>query len=130
MIQNMKTVKNKLWELSASFHNYVRQKEWGKAKYCYDTARTVALFMELSEQELIELFGSREVPDKPIQGLFPEEYVQRAYLECIKKNQTSETENTSNKKVHGWEPCTRAEAYKFLQIYYTLRPRKNQEKCG
>lgn len=90
MIQNMKTVKNKLWELSASFHNYVRQKEWGKAKYCYDTARTVALFMELSEQELIELFGSREVPDKPIQGLFPEEYVQRAYLECIRKNQTSE----------------------------------------
>lgn len=71
MIQNMKTVKNKLWELSASFHNYVRQKEWGKAKYCYDTARTVALFMELSEQELIELFGSRESTGQAHSGTIP-----------------------------------------------------------
>lgn len=90
MIQNIDSARRKLWEYSVSFHQHIRQKEWAKAKHCYDTARTVAVFLELPSDEMAEIFGSREEPDKPVQGLFSEEDVQRAYLECIKRNQTNE----------------------------------------
>ena len=52
MIQNIASARQKLWEYSVSFHRYIRQKEWAKAKYCYDTARTVAVFLELPSEEM------------------------------------------------------------------------------
>lgn len=102
MVSNMETMTHKLWELAASFRTYMYQKKWSQAKHCYEIARNVAVFMELPEVEMVKLFGSREEPDKPIEGLFPEEEVQKAYWECIKRNQTYENRRYEPiKKEHG-----------------------------
>lgn len=102
MISNAETAIHKLWELAASFRVYMRQKQWSQAKHCYEVARNVSVFLELPEEEMINLFGSREEPDKPIIGMFSEEEVQKAYQECIKRNLTTENRRYEPiKKVHG-----------------------------
>ena len=102
MIANTEAAKYKLWESAASFRMYVRQKKWTQAKHCYEVARNVSVFMELPEEDMILLFGSREEPDKPVIGMFPEEEVQKAYQECIKRNLTNENRRYEPiKKVHG-----------------------------
>lgn len=76
----------KLWEYAVSFSKHCAVKNWAKAKYCYTTARNIAVFLELEEEEMIELFGSREDPGRPVEGLFKEQDVIRALRECIKKD--------------------------------------------
>lgn len=78
--------REKLWELSISFSRHYAARNWSRAKYCYTTARNIAVFMELSESEMTELFGSREEPDKPVEGLFKENEVMRVMRESIKKD--------------------------------------------
>lgn len=86
-----KQLMDKLYELPVNFKFYMEKKDYPRAKSCYDTARTIALFLELDEKQLKELFGERGERGIIIQqGLFPEESVQRAYIECIRRNQTNE----------------------------------------
>lgn len=67
------------------------QKDYPRAKHCYDTAVTISVFLELDEEKQLELFGERGERGAIIrQGLFPEESVQKAYRECIRKNLTRE----------------------------------------
>ncbi len=80
-------IRQSLRQLPEEFKAYLRNKDYARAKWCYDTARTVALFVRLDEREMLELFGDRELE---IEGRFREESVQKVYLECIKRNQTSE----------------------------------------
>lgn len=84
-------IKKKLYELADIFkHHYVR-KEYAAAKMTYFRAQTVALFMELSEDELAELFGNRAYKDdrEELQGgLFSESEVEKASWECIRIDQT------------------------------------------
>lgn len=88
---NEKQLMQKLYELPSMFRVFMKQKDYPRAKACYEKARTVALFMELDETKLRELFGERGERGAIIQqGLFPEESVQKAYWECIKLNQTRE----------------------------------------
>lgn len=132
MISNAETAIHKLWELAASFRVYMRQKKYSQAKHCYEVARNVSIFMELPEEEMINLFGSREEPDKPIIGMFSEEEVQKAYQECIKRNLTTENRRYEPIKERCMDSshAPRAEHIIITQIYYTLRPWKNQVKCG
>lgn len=82
---------DKLYQLPETFRSSMKQKDYPGAKCCYETARTVALFLEIDEDGRTELFGERGERGVIIkQGLFPEEQVQKAYLECIKKNETYE----------------------------------------
>lgn len=87
---NVEEIRQKLFELPDLFVVHYRNKEYAQAKGCYETARTVALFVRLDEKEMDELFGSRQSESKQVEGMFNEELVQRAYLECIKANQTYE----------------------------------------
>ena len=67
------------------------RKEYAAAKMTYFRAQTVAVFMELSEEELSELFGNRSYKDDREQlqdGLFQEAKVERASWECIRINMT------------------------------------------
>lgn len=83
----------KLYELPQIFNVSMMNKDYPSAKRCYDTARTVALFMNLDEERMRELFGERGERGAIIQaGLFSEEKVQKAYLECIKKDMTYENQ--------------------------------------
>lgn len=81
----------KLHDLSELFKTHIKNKQFPEAKYCYDEAVTVAVFMELDEEEKIMLFGERGERGVLIaEGLFPEKEVQKAYIECIKRGQTYE----------------------------------------
>lgn len=82
---------DKLYEQPEIFKSHMRGKRYSQAKACYDDARNIALFVELDEKQLRELFGERG--DRGIiirQGLFVEEQVQKAYLECIRAGDTYE----------------------------------------
>ena len=85
--------KDKLYRKAEEFKKYFYEKKWSQAKHAYDSASTVAVFLELEERDMMQLFGSRAyVPDdeEPRDGLFREEMVERAYWECIRRNQTYE----------------------------------------
>lgn len=89
-----KQIREKIYSRAEDFHGYVQQKQWSRAKYAYDSASMMAVFMELPESDLAELFGNRayrEDDREPVRrGLFDEGLVIRAYDECIRANQTFE----------------------------------------
>lgn len=78
----------KLYKQPGIFWEHMREKRYAQALYCVETARSMALFMELSEKQLNELFGSRQDPDNVIEGLFPEHMVLKAQEWVIFNNQT------------------------------------------
>lgn len=83
-----KKMLDKLYAQPEVFNEHMSNKEYAQASYCVDCARIVALFMELSEAQLVELFGSREDPENVVEGLFSEEKVMRAMEWCIFHHQT------------------------------------------
>ena len=70
----------KLFSLPERFVDLFRRKEYAQALYLYNTARTVALFLEVSEDKKKNLFGSRQ-QDPAVEGMFPEQMV----LKCIEE---------------------------------------------
>ena len=90
MLDN-RDIEKKLFELPLIFKEHMQCGRYPEAKACYDTARTAALFIELEKDKMTELFGERgERGVCIVKGLFMEDQVQKAYLECIKRNQTYE----------------------------------------
>lgn len=86
-----KGIMEKLYMLPGLFKAYMDRRDYAGAKHCYDTAVTVAVFMDLDEKSMTELFGGRgERGQITRQGLFPEESVQAAYWKCIQRNETRE----------------------------------------
>ena len=86
-------IREKIFCRAEDFRQYIVDKQWSQAKYAYDSASAMAVFMELPEEDMAVLFGNRAYKDDddPIeQGLFDEESVQRAYDECIRRNLTFE----------------------------------------
>lgn len=84
-------IRKKLYEQVDLFHYHYMNKEYAAAKMAYFRAQTVAVFLEMSEDELSELFGNRAYKDdrEVLQdGLFPEEMVEKASWECIRIHQT------------------------------------------
>lgn len=84
-------IRKKLYEQADMFEHYFRNKEYAAAKMAYFRAQTVAVFLEMSEDELSELFGNRAYKDDREDlrdGLFSEEKVEKASWECIRINQT------------------------------------------
>lgn len=86
-----KEIIEKLYLLAGEFNVHMQNKEYARAKYCYDTAANAAVFCEVESKYIDELFGIRGERGEIIKsGLFPEEKVIRAYGECIKRHQTYE----------------------------------------
>lgn len=78
----------KLYRMPEQFREKYYAKEYSSAKYLYDTAVRVALFMELPAEDKIRLFGNGGYDDRlsnPVDGLFPEHMVDKVYLECVVK---------------------------------------------
>lgn len=87
-------IRKKLFQLPERFYFHYWRNEWEKAKNVYDIAITITTFCEIEERDKIQLYGNRaykEEWEEEIQGEFNEEHVQKAYLECIRRNQTRET---------------------------------------
>lgn len=80
-------IENKLYEQAELFKTYMWNRKYAQAKSCYDTARNVALFVGLPEEKCRELFGDRN-QKPPLEGLFREDLVQKAYYEvAVKRHQ-------------------------------------------
>lgn len=86
-----KEIIEKLYLLAGEFNVHMQNKEYARAKYCYDTAVKEAVTNKVGSDYMDELFGIRGERGVIIkEGLFREEKVIRAYGECIKKHQTCE----------------------------------------
>ena len=83
-----KEILEKIYNQPAIFNEHISKKEYAQASYCVECARVVALFVELSEEQLVELFGSRQDLENVVEGLFSEEKVQCAMEWCIFHNKS------------------------------------------
>lgn len=84
-------IRNKLYEYADQFRSAYMRKEWARAKSLYVTAQRIAVFLELPEHDLAELFGNRAYKDDREEfadGLFPEHEVERASWECVRIHKT------------------------------------------
>lgn len=96
---------DKLHEYAEQFKLAYCNKEWGRAKLLYFTAQRVAVFLEMSEQELAELFGNRpykEDWEELNPGLFPENEVERASWECVRIHETYDELHLRPKDKYGY----------------------------
>ena len=82
-------IEKRLHDQAEMFDRHMQRKEYAEAKRCYDNARAIAVGVGLEESKMIKLFGSRHT-DPPVEGLFPESLVQKAYIEYIKSASEAE----------------------------------------
>lgn len=86
-------LKDKLILYAETFQQHMKNKEYVRAKKCYDAAVTVSVVAQLDDQFKKELFGERGERGVILyQGLFREDQVLKAYEQCIRSRQTSEYE--------------------------------------
>ena len=104
----------KLLQLPQQFDKACSDGRWATAKYIYDTAIRVAEFLEVSEDIKVELFGSRQ-EDAPVEGLFTESLVIKAYDVCI--NRLHKTYELESMRRYGQPP-----QYNYPRPVY---PRRN-----
>lgn len=87
-------IREKIFLKAEEFRRYAREKKWSSAKYAYDSASRMAVFMELPESDLAVLFGNRayrqDDSELVMDGMFDEATVKKAYDECIRTNRTFE----------------------------------------
>ena len=72
----IKQAQEKLVAMPERFMECFRRKDYSQALHIYKTALTVAVFLELPEDQKTKLFGSRQ-QDPQVDGLFPESMVQK-----------------------------------------------------
>lgn len=57
-------IRDKIYALADWFDECYAKKNWSQARYAYESASTMAVFMELSQEDMYELFGNHaEDPD-------------------------------------------------------------------
>lgn len=85
-------IREKLYASAQQFDEAYMRKQYAKAKNIYDTAERVALFVDLPQEDRKKLFMNQNDSDErdaqPVWGAFNQDWVRRAYIECIKRNQT------------------------------------------
>lgn len=77
---------NKFLDLPKQFLDACSAKDWFHAKYIYDTALRVGMFLEIPKQLRNEIFGISDEDAEEIQGMIPRDLVSRVYLECAVKD--------------------------------------------
>ena len=83
-------VMQKLEELGMTFRQHANAKRYRQAKICYEQARTVAVFMELSEENKSRLFGERGDSGEILkEGIFREEVVVKVLYEVDVRGTTT-----------------------------------------
>lgn len=94
-------IENKLFQSADIFRDLMSKKEYIRAKICYDNTRTIAVAVHLDPDKMTQLFGSRQT-EPPIEGLFPEYLVQKAYRESmIRERKSEEMEDQLRRMRHG-----------------------------
>ena len=77
----------KLLKMGDEFTKAVIRKDWFQAKYLYDKASTVAVFLEAPQEVREKLFGRyNEERDEKEQGAFDDRSIAKVMRECLIKN--------------------------------------------
>lgn len=77
-----KRLPDRLYDQPKLFDYYIKNKQWPEAKRCYDAVRDELCSMQADEEVMTEFFGERGERGVILkEGLFREEYVQKAYYE-------------------------------------------------
>lgn len=76
----------KFLDLPKQFMDAYREKNWFLAKYIYDMAITVGVFLEIPDSLQKEVFGISTENEDEIQGMIPRDLVSQVYLECAVKD--------------------------------------------
>lgn len=103
MLTEQETIK-KLHITAEEFESAARNKDYLRAKSLYNKALSVAVFMQIGQRDMSELFGQTgglaEDEEAP-QGLFRRDTVDRVNLECcIKRNKAYEDRTC---QMSGWQ---------------------------
>ena len=77
---------DKLLESAGGFGRLVAAREWAKAKYLYDQACMLAVFLEAPAELRQGLFGTTTDDGTYINGLFDRAGINKVMRECIVKN--------------------------------------------
>lgn len=78
---------DKLLKMGDEFTKAVIRKDWFQAKYLYDKASTVAVFLEAPQKVREKLFGRyNEERDEKEQGAFDDRSIAKVMRECLIKN--------------------------------------------
>ncbi len=94
-------IEREIFMLPDKFREHMRRKEYAQAKHCYDTARTVALFIRLEPEKCEKLFGSRQ-QNPPVEGMFQEPLVLKALEHCaVKRRQEQEAVDKDIRRRYG-----------------------------
>ena len=76
---------DKFLQMPAQFEEAFRRKEWARAKYIYDSAIVIGLFLEVPESIREQVFGSRQ-HEEITEGMFQEWMLEQVMRECVIKN--------------------------------------------
>lgn len=78
---------DKLLKMGDEFTKAVIRKDWFQAKYLYDKANAVTVFLEAPQEIREQLFGRyNEERDEKEQGAFDDRSVAKVMKECLIKN--------------------------------------------
>lgn len=77
---------NKFLDLPEQFMAAYREKNWFLAKYIYDLALKVGLFLEIPATLRNQVFGISAENENEIRGMFPRDLVSQVDLECVVKD--------------------------------------------
>ncbi len=77
---------SKFLQMPGQFEEAFYRKDWFRAKYIYDSAIAIGLFLELPEHARAEVFGSRQDERRPVEGMFSQRMVDHAMRECVIKD--------------------------------------------
>lgn len=83
--QTYEGLMDKFLQMPEQFREAYHQKEWFRAKYIYDSAIVIGLFLEVPESIREQVFGSRQ-HEEIIDGMFPEWMLEQVMRECVIKN--------------------------------------------
>lgn len=95
---NSEEIIKKLYLEAERFEDMIRKKKYAQASHCVQACRTVAVFIDLDERTLMNLFGGRAYGHEEIEGLFNEKDVLKAMEWCIKNDQTLQDLTLKDKK--------------------------------
>ncbi len=89
---NEKEIKELLTKLAAGFAEAYKRKDYRTARYNYEVAKIIAVYVKAPTELMLELFGQQDKDEeKQIDGLFRMKDVQNVLEKCWKNGDTRET---------------------------------------
>lgn len=109
-------IRDKIYALADLFDRYYAEKNWAQARYAYESASMMAVFMELPQEDMYELFMNHATDDDdpPEWGRFDRD---KAH-ECFERLMWGEPVKALQKRYH--DPQA-PDPYEDLKVFETKK---------